>query len=79
MKKKKIEDIENKKLIAATCMSSENACLYSAGRWWHQQTNWSPQANKQTKVFQKIASPEVSKLNQAVINKNKEIECRSFL
>ena len=36
---------------------------------YHKQTNPSPQTNDQTKVIQEVASPEVSKLNHAVMNK----------
>ena len=36
---------------------------------YHQQTNWSQQTNKQTKGIQEVVSPEVSKLNHAVMNK----------
>ena len=36
---------------------------------YHQQTNWSQQTNEQTKDIQEVVSPEVSKLNDAVMNK----------
>ena len=57
-------------------------CIYldSAGRWsddkvamylltYNQQTYWSQQTNEQPKVIQEVVSPEVSKLNYAVMNK----------
>ena len=36
---------------------------------YHQQTNWSQETNEQTKVVQEVVSPEVSKLNHALVNK----------
>ena len=44
----------------------------------HQQTNSPQQTIEQAKVIQEVVSPEVSKLNHVVMNKNKEIRC-SFL
>ena len=41
----------------------ENDCMY------HQQTNCSQQTIEKTKVIQEVVSPEVSKLNHAVLNK----------
>ena len=38
----------------------------------------SQQTNEQIKVIQEVVSPEVSKMNPAVINKKKDIKC-SFL
>ena len=39
---------------------------------YHQQTNQSQQTNEQTKVIQEVVSPEVSKLNPAVMHKTQE-------
>ena len=36
---------------------------------YYQQTNWSQQTIEQTKVFQEVVLPEVSKLNHAIMNK----------
>ena len=36
---------------------------------YHQQTNWSQQTIKQTKVIQEVVLQELSKLNHAVLNK----------
>ena len=36
---------------------------------YHQQTNYSKQTNELTKIIQEVVSPEVSKINYAVINK----------
>ena len=39
---------------------------------YHQQTNWAQQTIEQPKVIQEVFSPEVSKLNHAVMNKKQE-------
>ena len=44
---------------------------------YHQQTNQSQQTNRQTKVFQEVVSPEVSKLNHAEMSK-KQGHLRSY-
>ena len=36
---------------------------------YNQQIYWSQQTNEQPKVIQEVVSPEVSKLNYAVMNK----------
>ena len=38
----------------------------------HQQTNYSQQTIEQTKVIQDVISPEVSKLNYALLKKKQE-------
>ena len=38
----------------------------------HQQTNKSQQTKEETKVIQKVVSPDASKLNHAVMNKKKQ-------
>ena len=36
---------------------------------YHQQTNWSQQTIEQTKIIQEVVSPEVYKLNHAVMTR----------
>ena len=36
---------------------------------YHQQTNWSQQIIEQAKIIQKVVSPEVYKLNHAVMTR----------
>ena len=45
---------------------------------YQQQTNSSSQNSKETKVFQEVASPEVSKLNRAVMNKDQGDQMQKF-
>ena len=45
---------------------------------YHQQTNSSSQNNKETKVFQEVASPEVCKLNRAIMNKKQRDQTQKF-
>ena len=70
------------KTVVEEHLSPENLLiyLYSAGRWsddevalyllnYHQETYQSQQTKELTKVIQEVVSPEVSKLNHAVMNK----------
>ena len=45
---------------------------------YQQQINSSSQNSKETKVFQEVASPEVSKLNRAVMNKDQGDQMQKF-
>ena len=61
-------------------LSSENVCIYTCilltmimMKWlrtyWPTINKQSQQTNEQTKIIQEVVSPEVSKLNHAVMNK----------
>ena len=55
------------KTVAQEHLSSENVTRYLLT--CYQQSHESQQTNEQTKVIQEVVSPEVSKLNHAVMNK----------
>ena len=77
---------KNIKTVVEKQISSENVAIASYlptqlvddhWSWWictyhHQQTNYSQQTNEQTKVIQEVVSPEVPKLNHAVMNKKRD-------
>ena len=80
LKNKKIKGVQKWKFIDAPCesnlktvieehVSSKNIHSDSCCQWWSIPSTSSQQVVKQIKVIQEIASPEVSQLNQARMNK----------